>query len=247
MSYDRDNSYGNRQQEYGGGRQQEYGGGEQQEYGGGRQQEYGGDRQQEYGGGRQQEYGGGEQQSYGQQGRGEYNDTRYQGSQDQHEDFSSAASHAQEHHSGADRGLFDNALSFLQQNKSNISNGDIDQEQAVNAHQAVYGNQGSGQQESHSSDTLGAGAAMQALKLFTSGSGSSSDGGFDKNKLIGLAMSQASSLWDQKSGEGANLSGDKQSAVNSAAQMALKMYLSSGNSGGLTGTGGLMSLASKFL
>jgi len=43
-------------------------------------------------------------------------------------------------------------------------------------------------------------------------------------------------------------SGDKQSAVNSAAEMALKMYMQSqggGSSGG--GMGGLMSMASKFM
>lgn len=44
-------------------------------------------------------------------------------------------------------------------------------------------------------------------------------------------------------------SGDKQSAVNSAAEMALKMYMKggSGGIGGTGGAGGLMSLASKFL
>lgn len=43
-------------------------------------------------------------------------------------------------------------------------------------------------------------------------------------------------------------SGDKQSAINNAAEMAMKMYMQGG--GGLGGTGGasgLMSLASKFL
>lgn len=41
-------------------------------------------------------------------------------------------------------------------------------------------------------------------------------------------------------------SGDKQSAVNSAAEMALKMYMKN-QGGGSSGGGGLMSLASKFL
>lgn len=43
-------------------------------------------------------------------------------------------------------------------------------------------------------------------------------------------------------------SGDKQSAINNAAEMALKMYMKGG--GGMGGTGGpsgLMGLASKFL
>jgi len=49
-------------------------------------------------------------------------------------------------------------------------------------------------------------------------------------------------------------SGDKQSAVNSAAEMALKMYMKSNGSGSQgtggpssSGAGGLLSLASKFL
>lgn len=41
-------------------------------------------------------------------------------------------------------------------------------------------------------------------------------------------------------------SGDKQSAVNSAAEMALKMYMKN-QGGGSSGSGGLLSLASKFM
>lgn len=42
-------------------------------------------------------------------------------------------------------------------------------------------------------------------------------------------------------------SGDKQSAVNSAAEMALKMYMKNQGGSGGSGASGLMSLASKFL
>lgn len=41
-------------------------------------------------------------------------------------------------------------------------------------------------------------------------------------------------------------SGDKQSAINSAAEMALKMYMKN-QGGGSSGSGGLLSLASKFM
>ncbi|KAJ5698687.1 hypothetical protein N7462_000692 [Penicillium macrosclerotiorum] len=181
----------------------------------------------------------------------QYRDTRYSGPGEYSggDDFSSAAHHAQEHHSSEDRGLFESALSFLNERKSEYadpSRYDVDEQHAVNAHQAMYGG-GSDEGRSHDSGTVGAGAAMQALKMFTSGG--SSDGGMDKNKLIGMAMAQAGKLWDEKQGSGANISGDKQSAVNSAAEMALKMYMKS-NGGGSSGTGGpagLMSLASKFL
>ncbi|PYI08740.1 hypothetical protein BO78DRAFT_395345 [Aspergillus sclerotiicarbonarius CBS 121057] len=175
-------------------------------------------------------------------------------------EFSSAHSHAQSHHSSYNQGeesypsqggsssggssgsdLFSTALGFLSSRKSQYAEQpDVDEEHMVRSHQALYNNQDEGQQ--HDSKSLGAGAAMQALKMFTSGSGGSSG---DKNEFIGMAMAQASKLWDQKSGSG-SVAGDKQSAINSAAEMAFKMYMKSQGSGS-SGTGGLMSLASKFL
>jgi hypothetical protein len=117
------------------------------------------------------------------------------------DDFSSAAQHAQEHHdSGASGSLFNSALNFIKERKSQYNDSEVDEEHAVNSHQAMYGSgSGSGQ---HDSQTLGAGAAMQALKMFTGGSSSGSDGGMDKNKLIGLAMAQAGKLWEEKNSSG---------------------------------------------
>ena len=147
-------------------------------------------------------------------------------------EFSSAHSHAQSHHasynqggygnqggysddqgrdsypsqggggggsgSGSSSDLFSTALSFLSSRKSQYEEQpDVDEEHMVQSHQALYNNQDEGQQ--HDSKSLGAGAAMQALKMFTSGSGGSSG---DKNEFIGMAMAQASKLWDQKSGSG---------------------------------------------
>ncbi|KAJ5999887.1 hypothetical protein N7481_000296 [Penicillium waksmanii] len=186
----------------------------------------------------------------------DFRDTRYNGppsysNENQHDDFSSAAHHASQEHSSEDRSFFDSALSFIKERKgeyADTSKYEVDEAHAMNAHQAMYG--GGGDERSHDSGTVGAGAAMQALKMFTGGGGSGggSDGGMDKNKLMGLAMAQASKLWDEKNASG-NVSGDKQSAVNSAAEMALKMYMKggSGGIGGTGGAGGLMSLASKFL
>ncbi|KAJ5591930.1 uncharacterized protein N7459_002299 [Penicillium hispanicum] len=189
----------------------------------------------------------------------EYHDTRYTGP-DRYEssdnEFSSAAHHAAQHHSSADSGLFGSALNFLQERKAEYadpSRYEVDEQHAVQSHAAMYGgDEGQGQgQRTHDSGTVGAGAAMQALKMFTGGGGAGGggDGGMDKNKLIGLAMAQAGKLWDEKAGSGANMVGDKQSAVNNAAETALKMFMKSGG-GGLGGTGGpsgLMGLASKFL
>lgn len=114
----------------------------------------------------------------------------------------------------------------------------------IKAHQSTYGGGSGG---NHDSNTLGKGAAMQAMKMFSGGGSEGSGGGMDKNKLIGMAMSQAGKLYDEKNGGGGGA--DKQSAVNSAAEMALKMYMKSNGSGsqGTGGPSGLMGLASKFL
>ncbi|KAL2216524.1 hypothetical protein M432DRAFT_66524 [Thermoascus aurantiacus ATCC 26904] len=159
--------------------------------------------------------------------------------------------------------LFAEAISFLKQNKGRFfppdkDNGhDIDEGKMIGAHQALYGS-GSGSSGSsgeegktHDASSLGMGAALQALKLFTSGEADNSQGHSGrsaKDKLIGLAMAQAGKLWEEQHGSG-KVSTDKQSAINAAAEMALKMYLKSRGSGhdGTGGPGGLLSLASKFL
>ncbi|KAI4158349.1 MAG: hypothetical protein LQ342_007518 [Letrouitia transgressa] len=152
-------------------------------------------------------------------------------------EFDGAISHAQ-HHSGGGQGdesLFSSALGFLNGKKHEVDKEDLDEQGAVQAHQAAYGAGGQ-----HSSETLGQGAAMQALKMFTSGeSGGHQGGGGGQNAFIGMAMGQASKLFDEKSSQGnVDPSADKQSAVNSAAKMALKMYMKSqvgGGGGGLLG------------
>ena len=212
MSYDRYNS-GNDRSEYGGGgggRDNYYdqsndfsGRSENQEYGR-ENQGYGRSEGQGYGR-ENQGYGRSEGQSYGRENQGqEYRDTRYQGNEPYSggDDFSSAARHASAHHDGGNSDLFSNAMSFIQGRGSSAGQGDIDEQHAVNAHQAMYGG-GSDQGQTHDSNTVGTGAAMQALKMFTGGG--SSDGGMDKNKLMGMAMAQAGKLWDEKEGNGANM------------------------------------------
>jgi hypothetical protein len=173
-----------------------YGTNDRSEYGGGgsgRDNYY--DQSNDFSG-RSENYGGNQNQ--------EYRDTRYQGSEPYSggDDFSSAAQHASSHHDGGNSDLFSNALSFIQNRASSAGQGDIDEQHAVNAHQAMYGG-ASDEGQTHDSGTVGAGAAMQALKMFTGGG--ESDGGMDKNKLIGMAMAQAGKLWDEKQGNGANM------------------------------------------
>ncbi|KAL5001682.1 hypothetical protein BDV10DRAFT_148614 [Aspergillus recurvatus] len=161
---------------------------------------------------------------------------------DDKDDLNPALSHASAHASSEDSSLFSQALSFINQRKSEGVNVDIDEEQAVDAHRRYE------QGGNMDSKDFGAGAALQALKMFNSSSGQETGGGKDKNAFIGMAMAQAAKMWEEKAGKG-EASGDKQSAINQAAEMAFKMYLKSQMSGseGTGGPGGFMSLASKFL
>lgn len=123
-------------------------------------------------------------------------------------EFSGALTHAQQQHespSGEDSSIFSSALSFLSGNKHAVANEDLDERQAVGAHQAVYGGGGGGGGgEQHSSETLGAGAALQALKMFTGGGGAGGQQAnpSGQNQFIGMAMGQASKLFDQQSRQG---------------------------------------------
>lgn len=239
------------QDSYGGGERGGYGGREQREDRGG----YGGDQQEGYGGRQEQGgYGGGGQGQGGYGGQdqeGEYRDTRHheqQGGRGQptgyDDDLSSAASHAQEHSGGSgDQGMFGNVLGYLQQNKHSVSNQQVDEEGAVQAHQQYFGGGGGGGQQADSS-SMGAAAAMQALKHFTGGQ---SSGGGGQNEFIGMAMGQASKLFEQQSSQGNVASGEsKESAVQKAGEMALKFYMKNQMSGGSSGASGLMGMASKF-
>lgn len=205
--YDQSNDFSGRNQGQGQGQGQGYGREEQgQSYGRNEGQGYGGREEQGQGYGRQEGQGYGNQGQHGHQNQGqqEYRDTRYQGSEPYSggDDFSSAAQHASSHHDGGNSDLFSNALSFIQGRASSAGSGQIDEQHVVQSHQAMYGG-GNDAGQTHDSSTVGAGAAMQALKMFTGGG--SSDGGMDKNKLIGMAMAQAGKLWDEKSNNGANM------------------------------------------
>lgn len=121
---------------------------------------------------------------------------------------------------------------------------------AVNQHKKLYGGEDDGSTE-HDSSSMGNAAALQALKMFTGGGGGGGSAGSSKSEFIGLAMAEASKLFEQQSAAG-KVSSDtsKESAVQQAGEMALKMYLKSKTGGGESGGGGssgLLSLASKFM
>ncbi len=121
------------------------------------------------------------------------------------DDFQGALSHAKQN-SSDEPDLFSAALGYLSGNKQQIADeDDIDESQAINSYKATYGGEGRGQQ--HGSETLGAGAAIEALKMFT-GEGAGQGGmgsqgaGNSQSQLIGMAMAQAATLFDKQSSEG---------------------------------------------
>ncbi|SCV70799.1 BQ2448_3561 [Microbotryum intermedium] len=162
-------------------------------------------------------------------------------------DFSQIAQLASSH-SGEDEGMFSQAMHFVKQGQH--EDNDIDEQAAQQAHAQAYGDQDS---SNMSTNGLGAAAALQAMKKFTSGNEGqqqSSGGGGFQAQLISQAMAEASKLFDQNGGTGDG--GSKQDAVGQAGKMALQMLLKSqasgviggGNSGGLSG---MMGMASKFM
>lgn len=122
----------------------------------------------------------------------------------------------------------------------------------VQSHRKFFG--GNDSQAPASSSSVGSAAALQALKLFTSGDQGQAQGS-GQNAFVGLAMAQAAKLFDAQASQGNVEPGaDKQSAVKKAGETALKLYLKSkGGSGGAGagvgsgGVDGLLGLASKFL
>lgn len=116
----------------------------------------------------------------------------------------------------------------------------------INAHKEVYEK---GNASKVDANSMGAAAALQVLKQFTSSGSSSSDkaskssgGGNTQTQLISLAMAEATKMFDKSGGA---KQGDKQDAVNSAAMTIMKLLIQSKFSGGTTGgkdSGGLGSL-----
>lgn len=125
--------------------------------------------------------------------------------------------------------MFSSGMAFLKsQSGAQAAQGGLDEQNVVQAHQQAYAQGNTGNMDSQS---IGTAAALEALKKFT-GTGASSQnqamtsGG--QSKLIALAMSEASKLFDQSGGAA---SGNKQDAVNSAGAMIMKFMLKSQMSG----------------
>ncbi|KAI1338756.1 hypothetical protein F5Y15DRAFT_97388 [Xylariaceae sp. FL0016] len=162
------------------------------------------------------------------------------------DDMSSAAEHASRHAgSSGDSSLFSTLIGALGQKKGSLANEDLDEEDAVKQHRRQYENDDDDEADDKS---MGSAAAMQALKMFSGGQSGSSHENNSQSAFVGMAMAEASKLFDQKASQGkVSGSSSKESAVMQAGEMALKMYMKSQGGGGSSSGGGLLSLASKFM
>ncbi|KAI1827141.1 hypothetical protein F4861DRAFT_433486 [Xylaria intraflava] len=165
------------------------------------------------------------------------------------DDWNRAAEHAS-HHAGdsGDASLFSTMLGALSHKKQKLADEDIDEEEAVRTHKKYFSDEGDDRHEADDR-SMGSAAAMQALKMFVGGQSGNTSQSSSQSAFVGLAMAEASKLFDKQASQG-KVSSDssKESAVMQAGEMALKMYMKS-QGGGSSGSGasGLMSLASKFL
>ncbi|KAG6047070.1 hypothetical protein E4U17_007641 [Claviceps sp. LM77 group G4] len=148
---------------------------------------------------------------------------------------------AQQHAAGANAGgsdLFANVMSVIGQKQGKLQSEEIDEQDAVKQHQQAYQNDGKGD-----SSTLGTAAAMQALKLFTQ-SNHSVNSTSGQGAFLGMAMTEASKLFDDKAAQGKVQGGaSKENVVQHAVETAMKMYFKSQ----ATSQGGLAGMAAKFL
>ena len=162
------------------------------------------------------------------------------------QDYSGAADVASRHAGDSgDQGMFNHAIQHAQ---SQDHSGGYNEQDAIDAHQQVYQQGGSG---GLSGSTIGTAAALQTLKGFLSGGGSGTHsptpfcmdtadfaaGQNNNNAFIGQAMSAAAQLFDQHNAQGNVQQGTKQEAISSAASMAMKFLKQSGGNVGSGGSG----------
>jgi len=178
---------------------------------------------------------------------GQYKDTRHNESPKTPDlDKDDIVNRAQQH--SGDSGssdFFSSAINHVF-NRKTEQHESVDEEHVTKVHEEAYSKNNAGNLDSSS---LGAAAAMQALKKFTQGSSDKQSGG--SSQLISLAMSEAVKLFDKS---GKSSSNEKQDVINSAAMTMMKLVVQSkfsgsntiggGNSGGLSS---ILGMAKQFM
>ncbi|KAG8906744.1 hypothetical protein FRB99_006235 [Tulasnella sp. 403] len=127
-------------------------------------------------------------------------------------DDNEAIKHATSHAGDQDNEMM---MSALQHAKKQTSQQPIDEDSVQQAHQVAYQD---GNSNSLDASSLGSAAALQAMQGVM---GSGSSGGDMKSQLLGIAMAEAGKLFDAQG----SASGNKQDAINGAAQTAMQLLL----------------------
>ncbi|KAI4861969.1 hypothetical protein F4820DRAFT_431918 [Hypoxylon rubiginosum] len=165
---------------------------------------------------------------------------------DDDDDLRGASEHASRHAgSSGDSDLFSSLLGALTQKKQSLAEEDVDEEDAVKQHKRFFEKDDDDEADDRS---MGSAAAMQALKMFSGGQSGNTQETSSQSAFVGLAMAEASKLFDQKASQG-KVSSDssKNTAVMKAGEMALKMYMKSQGGSSGSSSSSLLGLASKFL
>ncbi|MCJ1380861.1 hypothetical protein MMC17_003970 [Xylographa soralifera] len=174
--------------------------------------------------------------------------------------------HAQQHgqqygHDPDDNAVYAHAINHIQNNQSSVQSSGFDPSQIAQAHESVTGPTNSPSGVQHTGQALGGAATvsaiqhmagpqagqqganpMQLISSFMSGGG----GPAQKDQLIGMAMAEAKQMFSDQSKHGNVAPGTtEQSAVTSAAETALKMFMQ--RQCGSSGSGGLGAMAGKLM
>lgn len=145
------------------------------------------------------------------------------------------------------QGMLSAAMGHIQSNVS--PNSSVDEKSAEQAHNQAYNQGNAGGLDAQS---MGAAAAIQAFKSFASGNAGGQEQGQQSmiSKLIGMALAEASKLFNKAGGA---QGGSEQDVLNSAGSTVMKLLVQNQVQGALSGQCGsagaaqLMGLASKFL
>ncbi|KAK7223632.1 hypothetical protein V2G26_011635 [Clonostachys chloroleuca] len=158
---------------------------------------------------------------------------------DDDDDFRTAKQEAsQRAGSSGNSELFHSIISSIGQKQGKLADEDIDEQDAINKYKKSYVDK---DEDEENEKSLGTAAAMHALKLFNNGETGDKQG---KGAFLGLALSEASKLFEDKASAGKVTSGtSKESVVQQAGEVAMKMYLKSQGQQ----QGGILGFASKFM
>ncbi|RCI13087.1 hypothetical protein L249_0192 [Ophiocordyceps polyrhachis-furcata BCC 54312] len=158
--------------------------------------------------------------------------------------------------SGGGNDMMSQIMNAVGQRKGELAKEDIDEDGRIvlqKAHDGLFATDAARkhkqtyQDDAHGDEnSLAAAAAMQAFKRFKDGQGGGSgDGAKDgQSSIVSMALSEASKLFDDKESRGKVPAGaDKQTVLQKAGEMAMKLYFKNQ----AQKQGGLVGMASQFM